>query len=222
VPGDASASHDYQARQLDPAGWRRLQPVLQDAQALGFIGPGDLEPHIGRAEHMGALLPAGARRVLDLGSGGGLPGLPLALIFDQAEWILLEGGTTRAGFLVDAVDRLGLTGRVSVVGMRAEDAGRQAWRGTQDCVVSRSFGPPAVTAECAAPFLRVGGRLIVAEPPAGDTPNSRWAAGGLDRLGMALGPALATPSAVQALEQVRLCPAAYPRRNGVPAKRPLF
>jgi 16S rRNA (guanine527-N7)-methyltransferase len=66
----------------------------------------------------------------------------------------------------------------------------------------------------------VGGRLVVAEPP--EAAPDRWDADGLAQLGLTLGPRRDVPSAMQLLVQVRLCPDRFPRRTGVPAKRPLF
>ena len=107
---------------------------------------------------------------LDLGSGGGVPGLALARWWPASRWVLLDARERRAVFLAGC-------GRVSwrsVTGCRslhaaAEDAGRDdRHRGRFDLVVARSFGPPAVVAECGAPFLREGGRLVVSEPPIDD------------------------------------------------------
>jgi 16S rRNA (guanine527-N7)-methyltransferase len=157
---------------------------------------------------------------VDLGSGGGLPGLPLALLWPASEWILLDGNLRRTAWLADAVSALGLQQRVEVVRARAEDAGRGPLRGGADLVVARSFAGPAATAECAAPLLKQGGVLIVAEPPGGHP--DRWPATGLDLLGLEPSGQLAEPVAFQRLTQVRLCEERYPRPNGRPAKRPLF
>ena len=160
-------------------------------------------------------------RIVDLGSGGGLPGLPLALALPDAQWILLEGGTSRASFLSEATVRLGIADRVSVLAERAEEVGRGPLRGTVDAVVARSFGPPAVTSECAAPLLRRGGQLVVAEPP--DVSGAaRWDRSGLAQLGLALDERSHSGTAWQGLRLVSLCPSRYPRRTGIPAKRPLF
>ncbi len=195
--------------------------MLAASQERGFIGPGSLEPHVQRALDMAAVLPASPRRALDLGSGGGLPGLPLAVVFAGTDWVLLDGSVTRATFLSEAVDELGLTGRVTVRAARAEEAGRdEELRASFDLVVARSFGPPATTAECAAPFLAAGGRLVVADPP-GST-GERWPAERLAVLGLRPLSTVTEPSAVTLLVQERLCPPAYPRRTGIPAKRPLF
>jgi 16S rRNA (guanine527-N7)-methyltransferase len=200
-----------------------LRTVMEEARDLGLLGPGPVEPHIRRALGASRLL-VGAHRILDLGSGGGLPGLPLAWSGVGEEWVLLDGSVRRCQFLVRSVERLGLAGRVEVVASRAEEAARGPARGSFDAVVARSFGPPAVTAECAAGFLRVGGRLLVAEPPPGSSEAiARWRVDGLATLGLEpLELAEAREAGFQVLLQSHPCPDRYPRRTGVPNKRPLF
>ena len=200
-----------------------LEEVLEEARELGFLGPGPVAGHI---EHATGFLravgepPPGA--VVDLGSGGGLPGLVVARAWPGARVALLDANERRALFLARAVVALGRDGRVAVAHCRAEDAGRDPrWRGRADLVVARSFGPPAVTAECAAPLLAVGGRLVVSEPPDG-TPE-RWPAERLTELGLRPSGRLEQAfSRFQILRQETLCPESFPRRVGVPAKRPLF
>jgi 16S rRNA (guanine527-N7)-methyltransferase len=193
--------------------------VLSDGQTRGLLGPGAVGPHIDRSLDVGGILRAPPQVALDLGSGGGLPGLPLALAWPATQWILLDGRDGRAEFLRQAVTKLGIDERVRVIAERAEIAGRGELRASVDVVVARSFGRPAVTAECGSPFLRREGLLIVAEPPG---ENDRWPAEGLAQLGMRRGIRATEPSSVQVLVQERLCPARYPRRVGVPGKRPLF
>jgi 16S rRNA (guanine527-N7)-methyltransferase len=156
--------------------------------------------------------------VVDLGSGGGVPGLVLAVARPDLEILLVDSMERRCAFLSEAVGALGLP-RTQVVHSRAEDLGRSDLRETVDAVVARSFGPPAVTAECAAPLLRVGGRLVVSEPP---DAGPRWPEDGLALLGLRLGARSAAPPVMQVVEQVHPCPDDYPRRVGLPAKRPLF
>jgi 16S rRNA (guanine527-N7)-methyltransferase len=158
----------------------------------------------------------------DLGSGAGLPGLPLARHFGAWTWVLVEAGARRAAFLRGAVDRLDLGDRVTVVEDRAEVAGRSpAFRGHVDLVVARSFGRPAVVAECAAPLLRIRGRAVVSEPPGGAP--ARWPGAPLAELGLRAGASVVSHGAAyQVLHQERVCPDRFPRRVGVPAKRPLF
>jgi 16S rRNA (guanine527-N7)-methyltransferase len=164
----------------------------------------------------------GSKRVTDLGSGAGVPALALALRFAAWTWTLVESGARRAGFLREAVQELGLAERVGVVEDRAEVVGRSpAHRARYDLVVARGFGPPAVLAECAAPLLHVDGRIVVSEPPGGDP--ARWPEEGLSPLGLRPQSAVqAAGSSFQVLGQFALCPERFPRRVGIPSKRPLF
>lgn len=199
-----------------------LVAVLTRAQAAGFLGPGPVAAHI---EHADAYVRAWGGpppgRLIDLGSGGGVPGLVLAIRWPDAEVALLEVSGRRAAFLRAATVALGIDGRVLVVQARAEAAGHDpALRGSFDLACARGFGPPAVTAECAAPFLRVGGRLIVSEPPAPDP--TRWSVEGLATLGLGPPVIVSDGASVAVLVQETPCPDRYPRRIGVPAKRPLW
>lgn len=197
-----------------------LHAVLEEARAWGFLGPGPVADHVAHAEAFAAALDSSPDRALDLGSGGGVPGLVLAGRWPTTCWVLLDSQGRRTGFLAGAVARLGWQDRVQVVRARAEEAGRVPdLRATFDLVTARSFGPPAVTAECAAPFLRVGGRLLVSEPP---DEADRWPAPGLARLGLALLSPGAESPRLASLAQVNPCPDTYPRPVGRPGKRPLF
>jgi 16S rRNA (guanine527-N7)-methyltransferase len=159
---------------------------------------------------------------LDLGSGGGLPGLVLALRWPDARGVLLDAGARRGEHLEAACRDLGLADRVAVVVARAEDAARNAdWRGSVELVVARAFGAPAVTAECAVGFLRPGGRLVVSEPPGGEP--SRWDPVGLVRLGLEGPEMLRGERATGAAFELRAAAdERWPRRTGVPAHRPLW
>jgi 16S rRNA (guanine527-N7)-methyltransferase len=195
--------------------------VLEQARDLGFLGPGPVEPHIEHALVFTAAVPEPPEQALDLGSGGGVPGLVLALHWQASRWTLLDAGQRRTAFLHSAVAELALTGRVEVLAGRAETAGRiPEQRGAYDLVVARSFGRPAVTAECAAPFLQVGGLLVVSEPPA--PAADRWPKKPLAELGLEPAHPVEGPPHFQILKQRAPCPDQYPRRIGVPGKRPLW
>lgn len=137
-------------------------------------------------------------------------------------WVFVDSRRRSTEFLREAVAALGLAERVDVVLGRAEDVGRDArYRGRFDRVVARGFGPPPVTAECGAPLLRVGGRLVVSEPPV--SRGDRWPTQPLERLGLRLMDIVGLDEGGFAvLEQARACPSTYPRRSGIPAKRPLY
>lgn len=200
---------------------------------MGLVGPGPLEDHRRHAQGFGAILrDLKAATVLDLGSGGGLPGLVLAAESareDEARgrpsaprhWTLLDAREKSARFLGWAAEELELRGRVTVVHGRAEEMARGPLRGAFEAVCARGFGPPAVTAECAAGFLVVGGSLVVSEPP-GERSGSRWPPGPLQELGFAVPTSVRAGFGYQILRLEREVPLRYPRRTGVPAKRPLF
>ena len=196
-----------------------LLEQLERARTLGFLGPGPAADHVEHAQGFLAALADVAGRVVDLGSGGGVPGLVVASARPDLEVVLVDAMAKRCRFLRTAVAVLDLAPRVRVVEGRAEHVGRSDLRGAADAVTARAFGPPAATAECGAPLLRVGGRLLVSEPP--DGPD-RWPADGLAILGLAPGPTLAAGPRLRRLEQVEPCPLRFPRRDGLPAKRPLF
>jgi 16S rRNA (guanine527-N7)-methyltransferase len=203
------------------AGDEAILSLLEEAQRLGFFGPGPVPGHLAHSRAFATMAPDPPARAVDLGSGGGLPGLALALAWPQSQWVLLDANRRRTEFLRRAVATMDLSRRVEVRCQRAEDAGRDpSLRGRSDLVVARSFGPPAVTAECAAPLLKLGGHVIVAEPPGGDP--SRWPPSGLALLGLRPDRTTTGPWALQRLVQTMPCPDRYPRRTGIPEKRPLF
>jgi 16S rRNA (guanine527-N7)-methyltransferase len=179
------------------------------------LGPGPLAPHLANAEAFAAAWPGPPpASALDLGSGGGIPALPLALQWPHSSWTLVEAQGRRARFLARSLHELGLAGRADVWEGRAEDLGREpARRQAQQLVTARGFGRPGVTAECAAPLLVVGGRLLVSEPPE----ERSWPEDALGALGLT---PIGRHGSIMVLEQATPCPERYPRRH--PGKRPLF
>lgn len=216
-------------RPLDPtAALAAVARVLAVSREYGFLGPGAIEDHVEHAAGFDRVLcrlstrGGGIGRVLDLGAGGGLPGLVLAALDPARQLWLLDGSVRRCGFLRRAVVELGWEARIEVVEGRAEErAHDEALRGTFDAVVARSFGPPAVLAECAAGFLVAGGWLVVSEPPDGDG-SGRWEPAGLARLGFGTAAVVREVFGFATIPLQGPCPEGYPRKVGVPAKRPLF
>jgi 16S rRNA (guanine527-N7)-methyltransferase len=210
--------------------------ILAAARGLGFLGPGPIEQHLRHADTLADLASEGSARLddarwLDLGTGGGVPGLVWLATRPTGPAVLLDASVRRCAFLVDALGRLQLTDRARVVCGRAEGLARDPdYRGAFDLVVARSFGPPATTAECAVGFLKAGGRLVVSEPPseegdAGAAPDSpRWPPEGLERLGFGPATVITGLGATVAIieRHGRLDDGAWPRRDGIPAKRPLW
>lgn len=147
-----------------------------------------------------------------------MPGLVLALVWGDAEALLVDGSEHRIAFVERWINRLELRSRVQAVQGRAEELARDpAWRQTFDLVVARSFGRPAVTAECATGFLALDGRVAVSEPP--EEHAGRWSEAGLEQLGLRFD---GSTDGIARLRQVAACESKWPRRVGVPSKRPLW
>lgn len=182
-----------------------------------MVGPGDPGVHLALARRLAdALEPV--PRALDLGSGAGIPGLALAGLWPMSRWVLVDAAARRVRLLEDAVARLGWRDRVEVVHGRAEELAREpGHRTAYDLVTARSFGGPAVTAECGGAFVGLGGILAVTEPP-GAT-GERWPLEALALLGLE---PLPPGDGLQRLRRTRPLDERYPRRAGIPAKRPLF
>src|SRR4029077_11625621 len=103
--------------------------------------------------------PPAAARVVDVGAGAGLPGIPLALARPDLEVTLLEADGRRCGFLVHVCGLLELD-RVAVLTRRAETAGRDSGlRESFDLAVSRATAAAPVLCELALPLVRAGGTL---------------------------------------------------------------
>ena len=165
-----------------------------------------------------------ARRVVDVGSGGGLPGLPLKIVRPDLEVVLVEADGDKAAFLVHACAELDLQG-VEVVNRRAEEAAHDPrLREAFDLAVARALAPMPVLAELCLPFVKVGGRLLAQKTEAEDVGAAGRA---IEFLGGGPARVVAAPSnlrragTIVVVEKVGPTPDAYPRRAGLPARKPL-
>jgi 16S rRNA (guanine527-N7)-methyltransferase len=220
-----------------------LVGVLSRSRDLGFLGPGPLDQQLEHSRVFGNLvqgfLDEPPARFLDLGAGGGLPGLVLLDLWPQSTGVLVDAQEKRCRFLLDAIASLGWESRAEVRCGRAEVLARQPdLRGRFGLVVARGFGPPAVTAECAVGFLSPSAAptaapsaapsavLAVTEPPvAVGIPGSdaRWPAESVRELGFLPATVLRAEHAGAACLRLPTDPDhRWPRRDGVPGKRPLW
>lgn len=170
-------------------------------------------------EHVGD-----AQTLVDVGSGGGLPGLVLKIARPDLAVTLVEADQAKAAFLVQASGRLGLGG-VDVVPRRAEEAGHdRRYREAFDVATARALAPMPVLAELCLPFVRVGGRLLAQKTEHEDV---EAAAHAIEVLGGSPPQILAAASearrsgTIVVVTKHRATPQAYPRRPGVPSRRPL-
>ena len=202
-----------------------LTRALEESRARGYLGPNAIEPHIvhaqGFAECWADAHATPPPVFVDLGSGGGLPALVLLEMW-QTQAILTDSMAKRATFLEEVLEWDGSPGGAKVIIGRVEDIARRPdLVEIADLVTARSFGPPSVTAECGGRFLKVGGVMIVSEPP-DDSVVDRWDDDGLEVLGLRNDGRVRHGAAYQVLTKVRVTPNEYPRQVGIPRKRPLF
>jgi 16S rRNA (guanine527-N7)-methyltransferase len=115
--------------------------------------------HVGDALTVLPYLPAGEIRVVDVGSGGGVPGIPLAIARPDATVMLVESTKKKAAFLKQAAAEMALT-NVQVSEWRAEDVGRSNSRETFDVAVARAVATLDWLAEWCLPLVRKGGKLL--------------------------------------------------------------
>ena len=201
---------------------RGIGRVLDAAVDEGFLTAGAAAEGFRHSSGFlaGIPLPAADRSAVDLGSGGGLPGLVLATRTD-CNWFLVDRSERRCRFLEWAVRSLELADRVSVVQADATEVGWGELRGSVTLVTARGFGPPGATVECGAPLLGEGGHLVVSEPP-GDGP-SRWPVGPLGDLGLSDAGAWEREGAgFRAFQAFRACGVRFPRAWKAIERSPLF
>lgn len=142
-----------------------LREVLIRSQRAGAIGPVSIDEVIAHSRLFVHALSDVRGRVIDIGSGGGIPGLVIAWDRPDLELVLVDRRAKRTDLLRRACLTLGLGSGVSVVN---GDVSRVA--GDADAVVARLFGSPAVTAAAASALVRSSGVVVVSEAPEGD----RW------------------------------------------------
>lgn len=143
-----------------------LLSVLQGLRERGALGEASLPDAVRHAEAFVEALPLSTRRVIDLGSGGGLPGLVLACRLPHVSFVLTDRRERRMDLLRMACARLGVDDRVTVITADVVQLARRAdLAGSFDAVTARAFGDPIVTLRCARPFLDHDGVIVVSEPP---------------------------------------------------------
>ncbi|HYE61038.1 MAG TPA: 16S rRNA (guanine(527)-N(7))-methyltransferase RsmG [Phycisphaerales bacterium] len=177
-----------------------------------------------------AELPEGAR-VLDVGSGGGLPGVPLAIVMPHLRFTLLEATGKKVEYLRAVGSALSLA-NMDVVQGRAEtvahDRGEKSGTGRTggfreafDAVTARAVGRVAVLAELTAPFAKVGGMVFLIKGQKAEEELAEGE-GALHELKVVHAATVDTPTGrVVVLEKRSATPKLYPRADGEPARRPL-
>ena len=167
-----------------------------------------------------------AKRIIDVGTGGGFPGVPLAILFPEKEFVLMDSLAKRLAIVETVARELGI-GNVTVVHARAEDLGRdKSHREAYDLCVSRAVANLRVLSEYCLPLVRIGGSFAAYK-----TETAIEEADAAKRAIAILGGRLTdiTPAPVPdgdghlviRIRKESKTPAKYPRKAGTPAKNPL-
>jgi 16S rRNA (guanine527-N7)-methyltransferase len=166
-------------------------------------------------------------KLIDVGTGAGFPGLPLKIACPEIDVTLLEATGKKVAFLDHVIDEFGLEG-VRTVNARAEEAGQMAdHREQYDWAVARAVARMPVLAEYLLPFVKVGGRCLAqkgdsAENEAQEATHSLGVLGGkLTDITYIELPSLDEPHFLVEIEKISPTPTIYPRRPGIPNKKPL-
>jgi 16S rRNA (guanine527-N7)-methyltransferase len=174
-----------------------------------------------------ATLARSGAQAIDIGSGAGFPGIPLKLVCPRGRFTLLEATGKKVAFLEHLIARLGLRGIVAVKA-RAEELGHDPTQREQyDLALARAVADLSVVAEYALPLSRIGGWVVAQKGESGA--GEAWTAekaigllgGELRRVLPVELPGLPENRSLVLIQKTAPTPAAYPRRAGMPSKRPL-
>ncbi len=208
-----------------------LEHAYAEAVRLGFLGPKEQdrlwERHIDDAFALTEIRrPLPGARWVDLGSGAGLPGLPLAVAYRSTSFTLIDAQRRRLDWVSATAAALGLS-NVTVVHARLEDYGQGPARQSFDVATARALASLPVVAELGLPLLKVGGQLLI---PRGQpaTDELEQAAVACAQLGGRLDEVIPNPNSpidrvgfVVIMAKIAATSPRFPRRSGVPARSPL-
>lgn len=217
----------------DPATVERLEPLLRLLASSPVSLSSVTDPAAARSVHVadslsGLVLPEirAAENVLDLGTGAGFPGLPLAVSLPEARFTLIDSVGRKVEFLRESIEALELQNAVAIK-TRSEDLARESGREAFELVTARAVAPLDALAELASPLLSRGGSLVAwkgEREPDGEAALARIS----DRVAMALERVVAVrpyPSSrerhLYVVRKTGPTPANLPRRAGMARKRPL-
>lgn len=163
--------------------------------------------------------------VVDMGTGAGFPGVPLAIVSPEKEFVLADSLKKRLKVIDELTASMGIDNVVTVHGRAEELAKNKAYREKFDVCVSRAVANMTVLAEYCLPFIRVGGYLLAYKGPDAEK-ESEDAKKALKILGGKISRIQSVNLAgfdhnIIVIEKIRETPAKFPRKAGTPAKEPI-
>lgn len=163
----------------------------------------------------------GVKSLADIGTGAGFPGIPLKIACPELQVTLIDSLEKRVGFLNRVIEELGLTG-ICAVHARAEDAGRDpAYRSQFDMAVARAVAPMNILAEYCLPFVRVGGHFVAMKGPAEESYHRALTVLGGKQISDDLFTLDDMQRRVICVKMEKNISTQYPRKAGIPKKKPL-
>jgi len=168
-----------------------------------------------------------AERIIDIGTGGGFPGIPMKIMFPDMEVVLLDSLNKRINFLNEVINKLGLK-KITAIHGRAEDFAREAaYREGFDAVVSRAVANLTTLSELCIPYVKVGGNFIAMKGPAIDE-ELKDSQKAISTLGGKVNEIIEVEIEESDLNHNLVIinkkvntPKAYPRKPGMASKKPL-
>lgn len=167
----------------------------------------------------------GIKKLADVGTGAGFPGIPLKIVLPPLDIILLDSQEKKVRFLEAVADELGLTG-IAAIHMRAEDAGRTPeYREKMDAAVARAVAPMPVLLEYCLPLVRTGGIFIAMKGGSEEAVSFERTldilGGRIEKVNKFILPGSSFKRSVIVVRKFRQTPTNYPRKSGKPSKQPL-
>jgi len=168
----------------------------------------------------------GSLSLIDIGCGAGLPGIPLKIMFPDADFVLLDSLHKRISFVKEAAERIGLD-RIECIAERAEEFADNSRRETFDFCISRAVAEANVLLEYCLPFVKIGGYCVLYKADSCDeemqkAENAMKVLGGqLKEIRRFSLPENAGGRSLVIIQKIAETPSKYPRRPGKPSKNPL-
>ncbi len=218
-------------RQLEAFAWyaRELVEWNDRSNLTAITDPAEIEVKhfVDSVSCVLAMRPQPTGRLADIGAGAGVPGLPLKIAFPRLQVTLIEATGKKAEFCRHVVEALELEG-VEVIHGRAEEVGHLAGhRQAYDWATARAVAQLPVVVEYLLPLLKLGGKAIAQKGETGPAeahaaePALRMLGGRMAQIIPVELPRVPETRYLVVMDKVAATPAGYPRRPGVPLKRPL-